>query len=110
MSDQQTTMTMVACPGCAGRGNVPAFVDGERDGVEYGHFDHRSRCFRCNGRGEVTAQTAEWIARGRVVMDRRRAAGESVSSAALRLGFSAVDVSGMEHGRKDPAPLERAWQ
>ncbi len=104
------TRQSIACPDCRGRGNVALFVDGERDGVAFGHFDHRARCLRCAGSGTVTAQTLDWMQRGRVVMDRRRAAGESVGSAAFRLGFSVVDVSGMEHGRKNPAPLERAWQ
>lgn len=107
MPDQKTT---IACPDCEGRGNVAAFVDGERDGVAYGHFDHRARCLRCMGRGLVPAQALDWMSRGRALASLRRAKMESLNTAARRLGMSAVEMSAMENGKADPAPLERAWQ
>ena len=94
-----------ACPDCGGKGSVAAFVARESGH----HFDPAMRCLRCKGEGKISAQAAEWIARGRACMDRRRARDESLIEMARRLGMRPSEASAMEHGRADPAPLERAW-
>jgi hypothetical protein len=99
-SDQQTT----ACPGCDDAGHFAAFVDRE----DKGHFDPALRCFLCGGSGRVSAQTAEWHARGRALRDARRSRGESVFDLAKRLGLSSSQVSAMEVGLADSSPLEVA--
>lgn len=93
------------CPDCHGKGTIAAFVDREDDG----YFAPALRCLRCKGEGTISAQEAEWITRGRVCIDRRRASEESLRDMAKRLGMTPAEASAMEHGRADPAPLERAW-
>lgn len=98
---QQTT----GCPDCRGRGTVAAFVDSE----DAGHFDPALRCLRCKGAGTITQQEVDWITRGRVCMDRRRSRSESLMDLSKRIGLGPAQVSAMEHGKADPAQLERAW-
>lgn len=97
---------LVTCPDCSGRGHIARFVDG----AEGGRYEPELRCLRCKGAKTITQQEAEWIVRGWTCMERRRAGQESLRDAAQRFGMQPVDVSQMEHGKRDPAPLEEAWK
>ena len=99
MSNQTETTT---CPRCRGSGIVAAFVET----ATHGYFDPMLQCSLCRGDGHISATTADWLARGEVHYKARVARGESASECARRLGISAAELSGMEHGRADPSRLE----
>lgn len=54
----------------------------------------------------------EWEARGRICRDMRVNFGNYMTMHELGkvAGFSEYDVSKMENGRMDPAPLEKYWR
>lgn len=92
----------VICPNCAGRGSNPAFVDTAKGGW----FDPALRCSLCGGTGQISHQTARWLAVGRQHYTRRMARDESVRECARRMGISASELSAMEHGRADPERIK----
>ena len=100
MSDVQKTT--VECPHCQGRGHVAAFVhDGEGS-----RFDPVLLCGTCHGEGRLSRTVIGWLTIGRAHYKERVARRESVRDCATRLGVSPAVLSGMEHGRIDPTPLE----
>lgn len=92
---------MTTCPRCEGRKGGPAFLGGPTGS----HFDPFFPCDMCKGKGEVLDHVAKWFAVGRVHYRERLARGESLRECARRLGFGLAELSSMEHGRADPAPL-----
>ena len=81
---------------------MAAFVDT----ATRGYFEPALRCSLCLGEGRISATTADWLVRGEAHYKARVSRGESVRECARRLGISVVELSGMEHGRIDPAKLE----
>lgn len=100
-------MTAQTCPQCDGRGTNAGlihYVDG------FGHrasrYDDAIRCSLCGGTGQISKQTAEWLAIGRQHYETRIARDESLRECAVRMGIKASELSAMEHGRADPAKLK----
>lgn len=99
-------MTDALCPRCDGSGTLAGFVDGRRaDGRRFGEFRRAITCFTCEGQGRIPQHQANWIEEGRAHMQQRKERGESIYAAAARLGLSVPDLSAMENGRMNPAPL-----
>lgn len=98
MADTKTTMS---CPSCEGRGTIAAFVERESGG----HYDPTLTCSRCLGIGVVSAEVSAWIKIGTAHRLWRVAQRESIMECADRLGIQPAYLSGMEHGRSDPAML-----
>lgn len=94
-------MSLRTCPRCGGSKRSEAFVDGPRF-----HGIRLVDCAMCKGAGVVTAWQFEWWQAGQNHYRARVDRGESVRECARRLGISAADLSGMEHGRLDPAPIK----
>ena len=94
----------ITCPDCRGMGHGAAFADGESGG----RFVPDMRCIRCKGARTISREEGMWIVRGRVCATRRRQSGESLMQMAQRIGVPAAELSAMEHGRINPAPLEGA--
>lgn len=92
----------VQCPACGGKGTVAAFVDT----ATRGWFDPNLPCDLCGGAGKITDQQMAWRTAGRAHYKARVARQESVRECAKRLGFRTAELSAMEHGRADPAPLK----
>lgn len=94
-------MSLWTCPRCGGSKSSEAFVDGPRfNGIRL--ID----CVLCKGAGVVSEAQFEWWQTGQSHYRARVDRGESVRECARRLGISAADLSGMEHGRLDPAPIK----
>lgn len=62
-------------------------------------------CALCRGTGLVSEQTGEWLQIGTVHRLARVRREESIRECAQRLGLTASQLSGMEHGRADPSSL-----
>ncbi len=97
------TDSTMTCPACRGDGSFGAFVDRE-DGT--GNFEPKVRCPRCDGAGQVPAIQLQWMERGAVCRKARAARGETLMELSQRIGLSPAQISAMEQGRLDPAPLE----
>ena len=95
------------CPHCDGLGAVSGFVDGFRNGRRHGELRRDIPCFTCDGKGRIPTHQFNWIEEGRVHRSQRQERKESLHAAAARLGISAAEVSAMEMGRMNPAPLHR---
>lgn len=101
----------VECPECGGRGTYAAFVDGHRpDGTAWGEFRPAMKCTFCGGSGIVSAFQVEWLEVGQAYRRARVARLEPIHEAASRLRVSPAQLSAMEHGRMDPAPLRSLAQ
>lgn len=96
--------TTYVCPRCKGRKGGPAFIDGATGGS----FDPFLACDLCKGEGAVSAQTVTWHEAGRAHYQARVARGESLMECATRLGIGVAELSGAEHGRRDPVVLAGA--
>lgn len=70
----------------------------------------KTPCGSCNGKGTVPGPYSEWLEIGRKFSQWRRSQDMSLREAATKLGVGIVHLSGMEHGRNDPAALEAAMQ
>lgn len=92
------------CPDCKGSGQTGPVH------IHWANKPHEWRdsmtCLRCDGAGNITEEMADWIDRGREARDKRVARGLSMLEQARALGLSSSEVSAMEHGRRDPTPLE----
>jgi hypothetical protein len=100
--NEPESKTTVECPRCKGAGHVPAFVHGG-DGTR---FDPALRCGTCKGGGRISLTVVHWLTIGHAHYKARVARRESVAECAARLGIRPAELSGMEHGRLDPARLE----
>lgn len=94
---------MLTCSRCDGRRTTHAFIDGPTGG----RFDPAFPCSLCHGTGEVTEQTAEWLAVGTAHRLDRVARQISIMACARKIGVTPAELSSMEHGRTDPALLAR---
>ena len=99
-------MTAQTCPHCDGRGSNAAFVCFADNSGQRSRYYEAIRCSLCGGTGQVSKQTAEWVAAGREHYAIRIARGESLRECAVRMGIRAAELSAMEHGRVDPARLK----
>lgn len=93
-------MGKIVCPDCKGRRVLLALVDGPtcRGPMEIA-------CTRCTGTGEIDEDMERWIVIGGTHRTWRVAQHEALGECARRLGMSASELSGMEHGRTDPTRL-----
>lgn len=96
-------MSKVPCPSCSGKGTTAAFVDTETRGW----FDPSLPCSLCRGTGKISEQQMAWRTAGRIHYRERVARQESIMECAQRLGIRSAELSAMEHGRADPAPLSQ---
>jgi hypothetical protein len=88
------------CPDCHGLKKLFALVDGP----EYcGPAD--IPCVRCKGTGQVDPDSERWQLIGGAHRTWRVAQWESLGECAKRIGMTAAELSGMEHGRADPTRL-----
>jgi hypothetical protein len=91
------------CPDCKGSGKAGLVH------INRGDKPHEWRddlaCFRCHGKRVVPDEMADWMRRGKVARQDRLAKMQSLLERANDLNISPADVSAMELGRRDPAPL-----
>jgi hypothetical protein len=96
-------MSAFPCPDCGATGKISAFVDyGE---ARPGELRTDIPCATCGGGGKVSWATREWKRIGADHRGRRVASQESILACANRIGISCAQLSAMERGRADPAPL-----
>jgi hypothetical protein len=88
------------CPDCRSTGKIFALVDGP---AYSGPMD--IPCIRCRGTGEADEHMEAWMKIGGTHRTWRVAQWESLGECAKRLGMTASELSGMEHGRTDPTRL-----
>lgn len=100
-------MTDLPCPHCDGVGALSGFVDGrDKAGRRFGEI-RKIACMTCAGKGRIPTHQASWIEEGRAHRMARVERRESIHEAAARLDITAVELSAMEQGRMNPAPLHR---
>lgn len=103
MSDNPTTAGLIECPECKGVGDRGGFAIDSN-----GSFYNRVPCSLCRGGGAVASHRVAWWQIGRDHYRRRVERLEGIRECASRLGISPSQLSAMEHGRANPAPLEKA--
>lgn len=98
----QPTPTRVTCPDCSGTRTT--IVLRHRNGLgEMAEID----CSTCQGTGTVDPAVLVWREQARAVRAARRQQDRTLHEVAALGGLTVPEVSAMETGRADPAPLER---
>ena len=100
-----TDNSRATCPECRGLGKYSALVRTAREGCK----PQVMQCWRCQGTGEIPAETASWTAAGEALRQSRLDRRLSVREEARRLGISPKELSEMEHGRIAPVDYEQ-WK
>lgn len=83
------------CPRCNGEGKERGFGCPGFKPIEI-------NCLDCGGSGEIDAERLRWQEEGEKLRENRKARGITLREEAKRRGLSAVDLSDMEWGRKEP--------
>jgi hypothetical protein len=108
MDKPQSALYPVRCPRCGGHGYSKVLACGPS-----GSSMRDATCGLCEGRGALSQQRLDqheaWTTQGGALRARRLAHNQTMGQAADHLALSVVDLSQMEHGLRDPAPLEAAW-
>ena len=86
------------CPTCKGDRQLFGIACGGKAGCR----PIETKCFTCSGSGEITEQQAGWIRAGKALREDRRKRGLTLRDEAKRRGISAVELSQMECGVKEP--------
>jgi hypothetical protein len=63
-------------------------------------------CIRCEGRGNVPDEMAEWIRVGKLLKDTRLSHKKTLREQAIILGLKPSELSAMEYGRIKPVNPE----
>jgi len=65
-----------------------------------GEWRESMPCIRCNGKGQVPDEMADWITFGQDFREKRRLSGETIGDAAKRMGITVPKLSAIENGRE----------
>lgn len=87
---------MAICRSCKGSGEVFAHVNTASPAT---HGFQMTKCFACDGSGELSLEQVEAMERGRALRADRVGRGMSLRAEAARLGISAVELSRRERGK-----------
>ncbi len=90
--------TTVTCPDCHGRGTIEGLANVQGKGCEW----RTMTCFRCKGEKVISETMITWMQRGEAMSEDRKSRGLSLREEAKRLGIHVVELSHMEHGKKQP--------
>lgn len=85
------------CPDCKGKKLIGGFVN-----AGYGHYYGKTPCLRCQGKGDVPDEMADWAEKGAKLRQLRIKRKLSIFDAAKRLGVRSSDISRAERGMVDP--------
>lgn len=94
----------IICPTCEGDGKIKCPIHVNRGGKPHQWLDEIT-CRQCGGEGLISPEMMAWILRGNEARRTRVEQGISIRERARAIGITAAEVSAMEHGRRDPAPL-----
>lgn len=95
----------ITCQTCGGTRKMIALHARMSDGSS--RFGMELPCFDCDGTGETDAQMPQRKMRGALTRQRRLALGLGLRTFSERVGIPPSDVSRMQRGLVDPAPLEQ---
>ena len=87
------------CPDCENGVRIAShvsFSDGTRG------YGVPLKCTRCDGTAVVSGEMADWIARGRLLKEKRLNPYRTLHQEARRRGISAMTLSDMELGKIEP--------
>ena len=85
------------CTSCKGEGKTFCHINTGMDSSQH-RWEHVT-CLHCNGTGQLNA---DWVARGELFRQARRALKLSIIDAAKLLGVGIVTISSMEFGKQEP--------
>ena len=92
------------CIDCRGAGKIgPVHINkgsNEQRGRCEGMWVESMDCLRCNGTGDMPEEMAKWIDDGLARRVARVKSGETLWSAAKRMGIPVHELSAMERGSK----------